>query len=84
MFEGTLNSHVRDRRSLFITGVGVGGFWGESLDFLWEQKEGSVGSESPKGGITKNFKRVREGGGALKSAWTMPDIGGGGGHESYQ
>ena len=35
---------------IYRLGVGVGGFWGRSLDFLGEQKGGSVVTESPKGG----------------------------------
>ena len=31
-----------------------------------------------EGGITKNFGRIQNRGGPLKSAWTMPDMGGGG------
>ena len=46
-------------RSLFIA-------WGQRIlggitSFMGEQKEGSVVTENPKGGIAENFKRIQRG-----------------------
>ena len=42
-------------------GGGGGGenLGGGSIDFLGEQKEGSVVTEKPNGGITENFRRIQ-------------------------
>ena len=55
--------------SLFIAWGGGGGSGGGDVfaggggvtRFLEEQKEGSVVTENPKGGITENFGRIRGG-----------------------
>ena len=62
--------------SLFITwgGGGVRRIFGDQL--MFRRTEGGIShSREPKRGITRDFGRI-PGGGPLKSAWTMPDMGG--------
>ena len=64
-------------RSLFITGGREEQFGGRINWFLGEQKEGSVVTEKPKGGITENFGRRQRG--TTQICLENQDIVGGGG-----
>ena len=56
-------------------GGGVGEFLGDH--FIFRRTEGgSVVTESPKEGGSLKILEGLGGGGPLKSAWTMPDMGG--------
>ena len=64
-------------RSLFITWEGSEDFWGDHL--IFRRTEGGISrSREPERGSLKKFWKDSGGGGTLKSAWTMPDMGGGG------
>ena len=63
-------------------GGGGGEFGGRINWFLGEQKEGSVVTEKPKGGITENFGRIQRG--TTQICLENQDIGGKGDGKSHQ